>query len=157
MTKIKRNGCEMKKILLGVGIVLSGQLAQVNAAANRPNVLFIFTDDQRHNTIAALGNPHIITPNLDRLAKRSFVFRNAYNFGGNVGAVCIPARNMAMTGKTFSASMPSNATKASDRPSRKTSRQPDTKPSTAKRVAAPTYRTSVRSSTTTATSIWSTS
>ena len=67
----------------------------------KPNLLFIFTDDQRFDTIGALGNPHIKTPNLDRLAKRSFVFRNAYNFGGNSGAVCIPARNMAMTGKVF--------------------------------------------------------
>jgi hypothetical protein len=43
MTKIKRNGCEMKKILMGVGIVLLGQLAQVNAAVN---FIQILTDDQ---------------------------------------------------------------------------------------------------------------
>jgi arylsulfatase A-like enzyme len=67
----------------------------------RPNVLFIFTDDQRADTIAALGNPNIITPNLDRLAKRSFVFDNAYSFGGNASAVCIPSRNMLMSGKVF--------------------------------------------------------
>ncbi len=73
----------------------------LSAPESKPNVLFIFTDDQRFDTIGALGNPHIKTPNLDRLAKRSFVFRNAYNFGGNSGAVCIPARNMAMTGKVF--------------------------------------------------------
>jgi len=71
------------------------------APGGKPNVLFIFTDDQRYDTIAALGNPHIKTPCLDRLARRSFVFRNAYNFGGNTGAVCIPARNMAMSGQTF--------------------------------------------------------
>ena len=34
----------------------------------RPNVLFLIVDQQRHDTIAALGNPHIYTPNLDRLA-----------------------------------------------------------------------------------------
>ncbi len=83
----------------------AGSLAMVTSAwaapTTRPNVLFVFTDDQRFDTIAALGNPHIKTPNLDRLARRSFVFRNAYNFGGNSGAVCIPARNMAMTGKVF--------------------------------------------------------
>ena len=76
-------------------------VCSASAKTKQPNVLFIFTDDQRHDTIAALGNPNIITPNLDRLAKRSFVFHNAYNFGGNTDAVCIPARNMAMTGKTF--------------------------------------------------------
>lgn len=66
-----------------------------------PNVIYLFTDDQRFNTIGALGNSDIITPNLDRLAERSFVFHNAYCFGGNVPAVCIPARNMNMTGNTF--------------------------------------------------------
>ena len=37
--------------------------------ARRPNVLFLLTDDQRADTIAALGNPVIKTPNLDRLAR----------------------------------------------------------------------------------------
>jgi arylsulfatase A-like enzyme len=69
-----------------------------STAKGKPNVLFIFTDDQRFDTIAALGNPNIVTPGLDRLAKRSFVFRNAYCLGGNTGAVCIPARNMTMSG-----------------------------------------------------------
>jgi arylsulfatase A-like enzyme len=78
--------------------VFAAQSLAAGATA-RPNVIFIFTDDQRHDTIGVLGNPHIKTPSLDRLAERAFVFRNAYNFGGNTGAVCIPARNMAMTGK----------------------------------------------------------
>ena len=67
----------------------------------KKNVLFLFTDDQRYDAIRALGNPNIITPNLDKLVKRSFVFENAYCFGGNHGAVCIPARNMMMSGKVF--------------------------------------------------------
>ena len=37
---------------------------------HRPNVLFVMTDQQRFDTIAALGNGHIYTPNLDRLARR---------------------------------------------------------------------------------------
>ena len=45
-------------------------------AAPRPNVLLIVSDDQRWDTIAALGNPQIKTPNLDALVKRGFVFRN---------------------------------------------------------------------------------
>ena len=66
-----------------------------------PNILFLFTDDQKWNTIGALGNPQIKTPNLDRIAEGGFVFRNAYCFGGNSGAVCIPSRNMVMSGKVF--------------------------------------------------------
>jgi arylsulfatase A-like enzyme len=88
--------------------LLSAALLMLPAAASwaapaeqkHPNVLFIFTDDQRADTIAALGNPEIKTPNLDRLARKSYVFCNAYNFGGNTGAICIPARNALMTGKT---------------------------------------------------------
>ena len=38
-------------------------------AADRPNILFLFADDQRPDTIAALGNPIIRTPNLDRLCR----------------------------------------------------------------------------------------
>lgn len=38
---------------------------------NRPNVIVIKTDQQRADTIAALGNSHMITPNMDRLAKES--------------------------------------------------------------------------------------
>ena len=79
------------------GMVRPSESAQ-RPATSKPNVLFIFTDDQRFDTIAALGNPNIVTPGLDRLAKRSFVFRNAYCLGGNTGAVCIPARNMTMSG-----------------------------------------------------------
>jgi arylsulfatase A-like enzyme len=67
----------------------------------KPNVLLIVTDDQRADTIAALGNRHIITPNLDRLARRSVVFRNAYCMGGNNGAVCTPSRNMLFSGRAY--------------------------------------------------------
>ena len=56
-------------------------------AKKRPNVLFLFTDDQRADTIHALGDPLIQTPNLDRLAESGFVFRNAYCMGSTVPAV----------------------------------------------------------------------
>ena len=49
-----------------------------DAAQRRPNVLFLRADDQRRDTIAAYGNPHIETPNLDRLVSEGFSFRQAY-------------------------------------------------------------------------------
>ena len=55
------------------------------ASNGRPNILFLFTDDQRADTIRALGNQTIITPNLDRLVDRGFAFSNAYILGGNTG------------------------------------------------------------------------
>ena len=38
---------------------------EVAIAAERPYIIFLFADDQRADTIGALGNPHIQTPNLD--------------------------------------------------------------------------------------------
>ena len=66
-----------------------------------PNILFLFADDQRADTIAAWGNPHIRTPNLDRLVRRGFSFRGNYCFGSNSGAVCVPSRAMLMSGRTW--------------------------------------------------------
>ncbi len=67
-------------------------------AAQPPNVVFIFADDQRADTIAALGNPVIKTPNLDRLVKRGVSFDRAYMQGGNQGATCVPSRAMLLSG-----------------------------------------------------------
>ncbi|MFC7587024.1 sulfatase-like hydrolase/transferase [Nonomuraea antimicrobica] len=60
----------------------------------RPNVLFVMTDQQRFDTISALGNPHLATPNLDRLAARGTVFDNAYS----TAPVCVPARYTLRSG-----------------------------------------------------------
>ncbi|MFM8619456.1 MAG: sulfatase-like hydrolase/transferase, partial [Opitutaceae bacterium] len=67
--------------------------------AARPNILFLFADDQRADTIAAHGNPHIRTPFIDGLARDGVSFRRNYVFGGNSGAVCVPSRAMLHTGK----------------------------------------------------------
>lgn len=67
----------------------------------RPNVLFLLTDDQRHDTIHALGNDVIKTPNLDRLVERGTAFTNAYIPGGTTSAVCMPSRAMINSGRTL--------------------------------------------------------
>ncbi len=41
---------------------------------NRPNIILIITDQQRFDTIRALGVPHIDTPNLDRLVDKGVTF-----------------------------------------------------------------------------------
>ncbi len=70
-----------------------------HAADSRPNVLFLFADDQRADTIAALGNSHIQTPNLDRLVRRGLAFDRAYMQGGLNGATCVPSRAMLLSGR----------------------------------------------------------
>lgn len=70
-------------------------------AADHPNILFFFTDDQRFDTIGALGNTKIRTPNLDRLVARGTAFTDAYIMGGSCGAVCMPSRAMLHTSRSL--------------------------------------------------------
>jgi len=65
------------------------------------NILFLYADDQRADTIGAWGNELITTPNLDRLSAEGISFHSNYNFGSNSGAVCIPSRAMVHTGRSF--------------------------------------------------------
>ncbi len=90
----------MKQTLIVLGVLLLVLSATLHAA-DKPNVLFLLADDMRADTIAAHGNPHIRTPNLDQLAASGFSFRGNYVFGGNSGAVCVPSRAMLMSGKTW--------------------------------------------------------
>ncbi|MQF82539.1 MAG: hypothetical protein FI735_10585 [SAR202 cluster bacterium] len=61
---------------------------------NQPNLVYIFTDQQRVDTMSAYGNNWIQTPNLNRLSGDSIVFENAY-----VSApICTPSRATQMTG-----------------------------------------------------------
>lgn len=71
------------------------------AESNKPNILFILTDDQRSNTINALGNKEINTPNLDKLVRNGTSFTNAYILGAATAAVCSPSRAMLMTGRHY--------------------------------------------------------
>ena len=80
-------------------VALIGAIASSAAAAKRPNVLFIFTDDQRPDAFSALGNPDIKTPNMDRIINSGFVFNQAYIQGSMTGATCLPSRAMLMSGK----------------------------------------------------------
>ena len=70
-------------------------------AADRPNVLVLFADDMRADTIAAHGNAFIDTPHIDSLVQRGYSFRRAYTLGSNNGAVCVPSRAMLMTGRPW--------------------------------------------------------
>ena len=54
-----------------------------------PNILWITTDQQRYDTIQALGNEHIHTPNLDRLCAEGTGFSHAYS----QSPICTPSRD----------------------------------------------------------------
>ena len=61
--------------------------------AKKPNIFWICTDQQRYDTVGALGNAAIRTPQLDRLANNGLVFTNFYNC-----ARCGPTRASMSTG-----------------------------------------------------------
>jgi len=70
-----------------------------NESNRRPNLLILFSDDQRFDTIGGLNNPAIRTPHLDRLARSGVAFSHAHTMGAMCGALCIPSRAMLMTGR----------------------------------------------------------
>lgn len=69
------------------------------AGGEKPNVLFIFADDQCFETVHAFGHESIETPNLDRLVESGVSFTDAYNQGSWTGAVCVASRTMLNTGR----------------------------------------------------------
>lgn len=62
-------------------------------AAERPNVIIVFTDDQGYGDLSCHGNPILETPHLDKLHSESVRFSNFH-----VAPVCTPSRGELMTG-----------------------------------------------------------
>jgi arylsulfatase len=77
-------------------LALASKHQSADAAKNGrcPNILWICTDQQRFDTIASLGNPHIRTPNLDKLVKSGVAFTHAYC----QSPACTPSRASFLTG-----------------------------------------------------------
>lgn len=93
---------QMMKNAFALALIgLSAMLCCPKLVAKQPNVLVLIADDQRSDTIAALGNPDIETPSLDRLAKAGFNVSSMYCLGSNSGAVCQPSRNMMLSGRSY--------------------------------------------------------
>jgi len=67
---------------------------QRSASANKPNIIFILTDDQRYDAMGCAGHPWLKTPNMDRLAKEGVLFKNAFV----TTSLCSPSRGSFLTG-----------------------------------------------------------
>ncbi len=61
---------------------------------SRPNILWYCTDQQRFDTIKALGNPHVDTPNIDKLVESGVAFTHTYC----QSPICTPSRSSFLTG-----------------------------------------------------------
>jgi choline-sulfatase len=81
-----------RSLIAAAGSTLAG--AGLPAAAGKPNILFICSDQHTGGAVGVNGHPIVKTPNLDRLAASGVSFRNAYS--GN--PVCVPGRASFMTG-----------------------------------------------------------
>ena len=65
------------------------------AQSQRPNIVYIMTDDHTAQALSAYGNSHIQTPNLDQIAKEGVLFRNSFVANSLSG----PSRACMLTGK----------------------------------------------------------
>lgn len=86
------NSCEFRKHLLQALLFL---LSTTSAFAEPPNIVWIISDDQAYTDYGFMGHPHVETPNLDRLAKRSAIFNRGYV----PTALCRPSLATLITGK----------------------------------------------------------
>ena len=85
----------MKHVFLMTFAILA---ISVNAAQDKPNILFVFADDLSYETLGYLGKTEAKTPNLDKLVERGAHFTHAYNMGAWGGAVCAASRAMLNSG-----------------------------------------------------------
>ncbi|MEI6569551.1 MAG: sulfatase-like hydrolase/transferase, partial [Verrucomicrobiota bacterium] len=74
---------------------LAGVRGGLSAEADRPNLLFILTDDQRWNTLGCLPGSKVQTPNLDCLARQGVLFRNQFV----TTSICCVSRASILTGQ----------------------------------------------------------
>jgi arylsulfatase A-like enzyme len=70
-------------------------LIEVHAADNRPNIIFIMSDDHAAHAIGAYGSRVNQTPNIDRLAREGMLLRNVFA----TNSICTPSRATILTGQ----------------------------------------------------------
>ena len=75
-------------------LTLASSPAPVNAA-DRPNIVFIFTDDHCEQALSAYDPARITTPNMDRIASEGMRFNRCYV----TNSICGPSRAVIQTGK----------------------------------------------------------
>jgi len=80
--------------IISLTFFLVGTAPVINAADERPNVLFISLDDMNDWLGCYGGHPDAVTPNIDKLAERAVLFTNAHC----VSPICGPSRASVLTG-----------------------------------------------------------
>ena len=70
-------------------------LSSFLSAADRPNIIYLMTDDQRADTLGVMGNQIIHTPNIDKMASQGALFKNAFV----TTSICMTNRACVFTGQ----------------------------------------------------------
>ncbi|NVM01296.1 MAG: sulfatase-like hydrolase/transferase [Candidatus Helarchaeota archaeon] len=63
--------------------------------AEKPNIIYIFPDQHRGDTLGCVGHPAVITPNLDKIAAEGVIFTHCFTNS----PLCMPARASMMSGQ----------------------------------------------------------
>lgn len=88
----------MKRFAAGTaGATLAGRLSEAGAGSDRPNIVFVITDDQRWDAMSNMPNdfPYLETPHMDRLAREGARMENAFV----TTSLCSPSRANFLTGR----------------------------------------------------------
>ena len=88
-----------KTLLLVCGMILlqsqfGGSISAAQDDSSRPNIVFLFADDQNTLSVGCYGNKDVKTPNMDQLAREGVVFDKHYN----TTAICMASRANVFTG-----------------------------------------------------------
>ena len=84
------------QFLVVIGLFLATSCSKKqNTAQEKPNIIFIITDDQQVGLLGIEGSPVSITPNIDRIGKEGVIFKNAFV----VTPLCSPSRASFLTGQ----------------------------------------------------------
>jgi arylsulfatase A-like enzyme len=86
-------------LLFAIAFLMAG-LTRLQAAdpafEKQPNIILIITDDQGYYDLSSHGNPHLATPNLDKLRDESLRFTRF-----QVSPTCAPTRSAIMSGRAL--------------------------------------------------------
>ena len=75
-------------VLILISVLSNQEVYAQNKSTERPNIIFILTDDHRYDLLGCTGNEIIQTPHLDKLAADGILFTNAHV----TSAICTPSR-----------------------------------------------------------------
>lgn len=81
-------------LTLLTALTTASAAASADLAGRKPNIILVMTDDQGYGDLGCHGNPHLKTPNLDRLHRESVRFTDFH-----VSPTCSPTRSALMTGR----------------------------------------------------------